>query len=128
MKPLHFNVCLLVVLGLIWQLIPKPDEGAKEYDLFLFYDMEMAPQWYAYMTKIRLEMILMSYMLVILSRGDFVLKVFFVTEVIKLADFWLTYHTTWFNLGTLPITMNLVQIFVLAVVILKEIFHDRANN
>lgn len=96
-------------MGLLWELVPQPTEGAKTYDWFLFYEQSMAPQWYAYLTIKHVAAAVTGYLLVIVMRGDVVARWFFYAHVLQIADFWLTYHTTWFNIGTLPITMNIVQ-------------------
>lgn len=123
MKPTHFLLGIVMVFGLIFELIPNPSEQSAKVDLFLFHDMEMAWQWYAYFTMEHVALIVLASLIPNLHR-DNVVKWFFILQVAQLADFWLTYNTTWFHIGLLPVSMNIAQIITFIAVVISESVKD----
>lgn len=119
MNRTHFLLGLIMVMGLIWEIVPQPDANAKTYDWFLFYDYAIAPQWYAYFTMQHLVVIVLSLIIldIVKTLYSVPVKWFILLQTGQLVDFWLTYNTTWFHIGVLPVTMNLTQIFIFGVVL-----------
>lgn len=118
---------VVILMGLVFNVIPSNTEPK---DWFPFYDgIKLTAQWYWYYIFEKSGWIILSYMLATEERKfRLELRTFFWIQVIQLADFFLTYNTTWFHIGIIPISMNIVATTIFGILIFMAWIRTTALN
>lgn len=101
---------LTFVVGLIFLILPN---GTQPKDFFPFYDIDLYLSTYVYFILEKSILILLAGMIYnesIEYRDE--LRIFVWLLIFDLADYFLTYNTTWFHIGEFPISMNIVKCII----------------
>lgn len=109
------------LLGFVFMFIP---DKIEPYDYFLFSDMKLYFGTYIYFICEKIVLIVLSYVVVNEAteyRG--VIWIFFWLVCADLVDFLLCYGGVWFSLGSVPVSMNVVKVFVFGGVVINEIWN-----
>lgn len=136
MKRTHFFLGVVMVLGVIFELFPDQSLDSPKYDLWLFFDpVSNGEDWgglswqqYAYFTMEHLSLMVLALLIYLETRRDKIALLFFGIQCAQLVDFWMTYNTTWFNIGKIPVTMNLVQIVVFTLAVFHHVGGSRDDT
>lgn len=112
-----------LLFGLLFMLIPHNTEPK---DWFLFYDgIKLTAQWYWYYIFEHLSIITLSYVIAAEARKyRFEILLFFWIQVFQLVDFIFTYNSTWFHVGFVPISMNMISVTVYGLALIRRIIED----
>lgn len=95
---------------MVFQFLPD-NTYAKDY--FPLYDIKLTFQTYVYFICEHLTFIVLTYIIASEARKyRQALTVFFYLQVLDLVDYLLTYNTTWFKIGSIPITMNSLSFLI----------------
>jgi hypothetical protein len=94
-------------------------DNTEPKDWFPFYDgIKLTAQWYAYYFFEHIGIIILSYIIVTEARTfRKEAAAFFWIQVASLADYVLTYNTTWFHVGMIPISMNVLAVGIFGVLV-----------
>jgi len=89
-KSITILLIINVSLLLLWRLFTLSND---KIDLFLFYDLEQTPKWYAYYTSVYLRELITWVVVYLLSRGNEVIKtlsLFLIAmTIMRLIVYWL---------------------------------------
>lgn len=118
------RVLLLVVImlfGAVFLVIPENDD-APVYALFpLKSGAEITVQSYVYFIFEHFQLMALCYIIAAEAKTyRRSCKTFFWIQVADFVDYLLTYNKVWFHAGLLPISMNVVSLFVFASVVVVE--------
>lgn len=108
---------LTLIVGLFFLIAPEP---IHTYDFFPFSDMKLYPATYVYFICERLTLVILSG--IIWNEATEYkpeLKVFFYLMCADVVDFLATYNGIWFNLGSIPVSMNTVSATIFGLTILN---------
>lgn len=108
---------LTIIIGLFFLIAPEP---VYTYDFFPFSDMKLYPATYVYFICERLVLVILSgiiYNEATEYRPE--LRVFFFLMCADVVDFLLTYNGIWFDIKSLPISMNVAASVIFGLTILN---------
>ena len=104
-------------------------EPVKEYHFFLFSNIKLYPATYMYFIAEKIILIILAYV-VVTQESEYreAVMMFFLLMVADLADFLLCYNEVWwFTSGGIPVSMNIVKVFIFTLVIIKEVWKQRIS-
>lgn len=109
----------VILLGLVFMAVPDQTEPI---DWFLMYDgIKLTAQFYFYYLFEHFSVIILCYIIASEARQyKREIHIFFYIQVLQLLDFVITYNTTWFHVGTIPISMNIISVAIFGLVILNR--------
>ena len=110
-----------LIIGLLFLVIPTTEPK----DFFIFSDMKLSFQMHLYFICEKIILIILAWIIAAEDRHyRNALKIFFWLLVADLLDYCLSYNAIWFNIGWLPVSMNIVKIFIFGSIIAKEWIKD----
>lgn len=122
------KVLLLVAVmlfGAVFLVIPR-NNNAPTYALFPFVpEAKINIQSYVYFIFEHFQLMALCYIIASEAKTyRLSCKTFFWLQVADFGDYLLSYNAIWFNLGLLPVSMNLVSVVVFGFVVLYERIKD----
>lgn len=118
---MHKLVLLYCVIlsGLVFMAVPDQTEPI---DWFPLYDgIKLTAQFYFYYLFEHIGIIILCYIIASEARQyKREVYIFFYLQVLQLLDFIITYNTTWFHVGTIPISMNIISVAIFGLAILNR--------
>jgi hypothetical protein len=127
-------VRLLILLGVLlafnltFELI---DETAPARDWWLFDDNEykLTPEWYWHEVQRRVTVAISFFLLAYYVNHDRKeVQLFALLQVFDFADWLVTNSTTWFHIGAVPISSNMIIPTIFVMVILQKIWRTTTLN
>lgn len=122
------KVLLLVAImlfGAVFLVIPR-NNNPPMYALFLLdRDATISIQSYVYFIFEHFQLMALCYIIASEAKTyRLSCKTFFWLQVADFSDYLLSYNAIWFNLGLLPVSMNLMSVAVFGFVVLYERIKD----
>lgn len=109
---------MIFVIGSVFLFLPRT---LAPYDYFPFSDMQLYFATHVYFIVERLVMIILAFVVVSeASEYRGALWVFFALMCADLLDYVLCYNETWFHLGSVPVSMQVLKVLIFGGVILRE--------
>lgn len=109
----------VILTGIVFLIIP-PAKG-EPMDYFLFSDVKLYRDTYIYFWFEKLIVCALAFIIASHERQyREATRIFFWLMVADAIDYGLTYGGVWFNIGNLPITMNILKTIIFGLVILHE--------
>lgn len=106
-----------IVAKMLFLIVPNNDVTVG----YLFSDMTVSLEFYIWSLFEKLFLIALAYV-VANEATEYreALHIFLWLVIADTADMLLSYNSIWFHIGTLPVSMNTLSVFVFGLVILKE--------
>jgi hypothetical protein len=107
-----------LLMGLVFMAIP---DNTPAMDFFPFHDILLTVQTYVYFVFEHLTIIIFSYIIATEARQyRKEVMIFFWLQVCDFVDYLLTYNSPWFHVGLLPVSMNVVTLFIFGAAIIAR--------
>lgn len=108
----------VILLGLAFMALP---DNTEAIDFFLFNDVRLTFQTYVYFIFEHLGIIILSYIIAVDTRQyKKEVYIFFWLQVLGFLDYLLTYNSTWFHIGMIPISMNVITVAIFGMAIINR--------
>lgn len=109
---------VVILMGLVFMALP---DNTVAKDFFPLYDIKLTFQTYVYFLFEHFGMIILSYILAVeVRKYRREVYFFFWLQVVDMIDYVMTYNTTWFEVGDIQVSMNLISVLVFGIVILTR--------
>ena len=100
-----------IFLKELFLLMPE----GKYIEPFPFYDMRITAQTYFYFACAYVGMMIIAFIFTkVLNEFKIVAHAWFILQALEFVDYLLTYNSTWFNLGFIPVGITLLKFLILS--------------